>query len=153
MISEFKNLNEEESSLMLMAPALVTLLIAGAEGTVDQKETDWATKITHMRAGNSTILQDYFQEVEQNFTDMLHELIIAMPESTDERAEKINLELSKLNGILPKLNKDFAVEFYKSLLSLSKQVAQASGGVFGYGSISPEEKKFLDLDAINSPEE
>ncbi|MCB0728426.1 MAG: hypothetical protein KDD00_13250 [Ignavibacteriae bacterium] len=152
MISEFKNLTEEESSLMLMAPALVTLLIAGAEGKVDQKETDWATKITHMRAGNHTILQDYFQEVDQNFTDILNELIIAMPENTDERAEKINSELSKLNNILPKLDKKFAVEFYKSLLSLSTQVAQASGGVFGYGSISPEEKKFLDLDAINSPE-
>ncbi|MEZ4692415.1 MAG: hypothetical protein R3A12_20530, partial [Ignavibacteria bacterium] len=97
MISEFKNLTEEESSLMLMAPALVTLLIAGAEGKVDQKETDWATKITHMRAGNHTILQDYFQEVDQNFTDILNELIIAMPENTDERAEKINSELSKLN--------------------------------------------------------
>ncbi|HMQ68296.1 MAG TPA: hypothetical protein PKA90_04840 [Ignavibacteria bacterium] len=152
MISEFKNLTEEESSQMLMAPALVTLLIAGAEGKVDQKETDWATKITHMRAGNHTILQDYFQEVDQNFTDILNELIIAMPENTDERAEKINSELSKLNDILPKLDKKFAVEFYKSLLSLSTQVAQASGGVFGYGSISPEEKKFLDLDAINSPE-
>lgn len=151
MISEFKNLNEEESSLMLMAPALVTLLIAGAEGHVDQKETDWATKITHIRAGNHTILQDYFQEVDQNFTDILNELIIAMPENTDERAEKINSELSKLNDILPKLNKSFAVEFYKSLLTLSTQVAQASGGVFGYGSISPDEKKYLDLDAINSP--
>lgn len=153
MISEFKNLNEEESSLMLMTPALVTLLIAGAEGKVDQKETDWASKITHIRAGNHTILQDYFQEVDQNFTDMLNELIIAMPENADERAEKINSELSKLNKILPKLHKTFAVEFYKSLLSLSTQVAQASGGVFGYGSVSPEEKRYLNLDAINSPGE
>lgn len=153
MISEFKNLTEEESGLMLMAPAFVTILIAGAEGSIDHKETDWAAKITHMRADNNTILQNYFQEVDQNFTDMLDELIIAMPEDADERSAKINKELSKLNDILPKLDKTFATEFYKSMLSLSGQVAKASGGVLGYGSVSPEEKKYLGLDVINSPED
>jgi hypothetical protein len=75
-----------------------------------------------------------------------------MPKDVEERSKKINQELVKLNDILPKLDKDFAIELYKSLLTFSKQVAQASGGLWGYGSISPEEKKHLNLEVINSPE-
>jgi hypothetical protein len=152
MIHEFKNLNEEEANVVIMAPSLVALLIAGAEGDVDQKEIDWGTKITHFRATENSILQNYYQEVYKNFNDTLNQLEEAMPKDVEERSKKINQELVKLNDILPKLDKDFAIELYKSLLTFSKQVAQASGGLWGYGSISPEEKKHLNLEVINSPE-
>ncbi|MBK8549639.1 MAG: hypothetical protein IPL53_00740 [Ignavibacteria bacterium] len=151
MIHEFKNLKEDEASLMLMTPALVTLLIAGAEGNVDQKEIDWGSKITHFRANEHTILQNYYQEIDKNFNETLKQLIEMMPKEVEERSKKINQELSKLNSVIPKLDPDFAVELYKSLLSLSTQVAQASGGLWGYGSISPEEKKHLNLEVINPP--
>lgn len=153
MLPEFKNLNEQEINLLLMTPALITALIAGAEGKIDQKETDWGAKIAHFRAADSTILQKYYQEVDKNFSQTLSELISAMPENTEQRNSKINNELEKLNDVFKKLDKAFAKEFYKSMLSLSKQVARASGGIWGYGSISPEEQKLLDLEAISPPEE
>ena len=152
MILELKNLNEEEANIVLMIPALVALLIAGAEGNIDQKEIDWGSKITHFRANEHSLLQNYYQEVDKNFEDTLNQLIKAMPEEVNERSKKINQELSKLNNIIPKLDSEFAAEFYKSLLSLSTQVAKASGGIWGYGSISPEEKKYLNLEVINPPE-
>lgn len=152
MISEFKNLNQQEKNLMLLTPALVTLLIAGAEGKIDKKETDWGTKIAHFRANEHNMLQSYYQEVDKNFNEALHDLIDGMPEDADERNEKINQELSKLNDIYKKLDKDYAKEFHKSLLRLSKQVAQSSGGFLGFGSISAEEKRHLNLEVINSPE-
>lgn len=152
MILELKNLNEEEANLVLMTPALVALLIAGAEGNIDQKEIDWGSKITHFRANEHSLLQNYYQEVDKNFEDSLKKLIEAMPADVNERSKKINQELSKLNKIIPKLDSEFAGEFYKSLLSLSTQVAKASGGIWGYGSISPEEKKYLNLEVINPPE-
>ncbi|MEO8664574.1 MAG: hypothetical protein ABI462_03680 [Ignavibacteria bacterium] len=151
MIYEFKNLNNDESSTMLIAPSLVTLLIAGAEGNIDQKEIDWGTKIAHFRANEHSILQNYYHEVDKNFNETLKELIEKMPGDVKERTGKINLELSKLNSILSKLDPAFAKEFYKSLLSLSKQVAHASGGIWGYGSVSPEEKKLINLGVINPP--
>ncbi|MEO8666785.1 MAG: hypothetical protein ABI462_14940 [Ignavibacteria bacterium] len=151
MIYELKNLSEDEINLMLLTPALVTLLIAGAEGDIDEKEIDWGTKIAHFRANENTILQNYYQEVDKNFNDALKQLKEIMPPEVAERSKKINQELCRLNDVLPKLDPDFAKEFYKSMLSLSKQVAQASGGLWGYGSISPEEKKHLNLEAINSP--
>ena len=151
MIYEFKNLTEEESNLMLITPALVTLLIAGAEGKIDQKETDWGEKITHFRANEHSIIQNYYLEVDKNFNETLRKLIEAMPPDVKERSDKINKQLETLNKIFPKLDQEFVKEFYKSLLSLAKLVAKASGGIWGYGSISPEEKKYLDLHAIEPP--
>ncbi|MDQ3020624.1 MAG: hypothetical protein M3R36_08650 [Bacteroidota bacterium] len=153
MIPEFKNLSEQEINLMLMTPALVTVLIAGAEGDIDKKEVDWGTKIAHFRANQPSLLQSYYQEVDKNFNSTLKEIIDAMPKDVTERSSKINLELSKLNHVFKKLDANYAKEFYKSMLSLSKQVAQASGGVWGYGSISPEEQRHLNLEAIHQPED
>lgn len=151
MIHEFKNLTEEESNLMLMTPALVTLLIAGAEGNIDEKEIDWGTKITHFRANEHSVIQNYYQESDKNFNETLKKLIEVMPDDVTERSDRINGELKKLNSILPKLDPEFSNLFYKSLLSLSQHVAKASGGIWGFGSVSPEEKKYLDLHVIDPP--
>ncbi|HMS65022.1 MAG TPA: hypothetical protein PKD83_07185 [Ignavibacteria bacterium] len=153
MITEFRNLNESEINLMLNVPALVTLLIAGAEGKIDDKETDWGAKVAHFRAEDkNSLLQNYYKEVDNIFVDSLKEYISVLPEDVTERTEKINSELAKVNDIMPKLDKNFAAEFYKGILGLSKQVAKADGGIWGYGSVSPEEQKLIDLDVINPPE-
>ncbi len=153
MLPEFKNLTEEESNLMLMTPALITLLIAGAEGNVNQKEIDWGAKIAHFRAVMPSIIQNYYQEVDKIFNDSLNQLIKVMPFDTAERSNKISNELQKLGNLWGKLDPDFAKEFYKSLPTLAKQVAQSSGGLWGYGSISPEERRFLALEMIAAPHE
>ncbi|MDQ3194301.1 MAG: hypothetical protein M3P82_04790 [Bacteroidota bacterium] len=151
MIHEFRNLTQDECTTMVMAPALVTLLIAGAEGNIDQKEIDWGSKIAHFRANDHSMLQNYYQEADKNFNETLKELIEKMPPDVSERNNKINQELSKLNNIFPKLDASFSKEIYRSLLSLSRHVAEASGGIWGYGSISPEEKKLMNLEYINPP--
>lgn len=153
MISEFRNLNESEINLMLNAPALVTLLIAGAEGKIDDKETDWGAKVAHFRAEDkNSIMQNYYKEVDSIFNDSLRTFMSNFPDDVQERTGKINSELVKINNILPKLDKNFAAEFYKGIISLSKQVAKADGGIWGYGSVSPEEQKLIDLDVIIPPE-
>jgi len=153
MILEFRNLNEKEINLLLNAPSLITLLIAGAEGNIEEKETNWGAKITHFRGENKeSILQSYYQEVDSCFNETLKELISAMPKNVDERTKAINSELQRLNDILPKLVQNFAKELHKSYVTLAKHVAQASGGIWGYGSISPQEQKLIDLEIIRSPD-
>ncbi|MBS1517757.1 MAG: hypothetical protein JSS91_06690 [Bacteroidetes bacterium] len=153
MISEFRNLNREEIELMLDAPALVTLLIAGADGNIEQKQIDWGSKITHFRAKDEdSIMQSYYAEVEKTFDDTLAQYISAFPTDIEERAGIINKELSKINDILPKLSREFAKEFYEDMRTLSKQIAKATGGIWGYGSISAAEQKYLDLEIINPVE-
>jgi len=152
MIPEFKNLNEEEVNLMLNAPILVTILIAGAEGKIEEKETDWGAKIIHFRAeDNDFVLQSYFVDVDIIFKDSMKEYLEKLPLDVNERTEKINSELIKINKILPKLDNNFASAFYNGLIGLSKQVAKSSGGIWGYGSISAEEQKLIDLDVIAPP--
>lgn len=153
MIPEFKNLNQEEMDVLINSPALITLLIAGADGKINEKEVDWGAKIAHFRAlDEQSILQNYYLEVDKTFNEALKELSSKVPLDKDERISKINQELEKNNAIFKKLDSNFAKELYKSYLRLAKQVAKASGGIWGYGSISPEEQKQLDLHVINPVE-
>lgn len=152
MLSEFKNLNEQETSLLLEAPALISILIAGADGEINKKEIDWGAKIAHFRSENeNSVLQNYYREVDKMFIDTLEQFLSTLPQDIEERKNKINSELSKLNDVFKKLDKSYASELYKSFLSLAKHVAQSSGGIWGFGSISPEEQKMLGLEMINNP--
>jgi hypothetical protein len=152
MIPQFKNLNESEKTALLDAPALIAVLIAGADNDIDQKEINYSEKIAHYRAGNNeSMLQDYYLEVDKFIHDAIAQQINTLPKDLIERQNILSEELSKLNEILPKLDKGFASELYKSYLSFAKSVAKSSGGLWGYASITPEEERLLGLSMINSP--
>ncbi|MBL8006491.1 MAG: hypothetical protein JNJ56_03090 [Ignavibacteria bacterium] len=152
MIPEFKNLNDKEIDLLINAPVLLTILISSADGNIEQKEVNWGAKTTHFRAEDKeSILQKYYEKVDKHSREAFFHIMEKLPVETEGKIYFISNELKKLNNILPKLNKEFAKELYKSYLSLAKQVAQASGGIWGYGSISREEQRLLDLEIINPP--
>lgn len=152
MIPQFKNLSEEEKTALLDAPALIAVLIAGADNDIDKKEIDYSSKIAHYRAGNNeSVLQGYYSEVDKFIGDAIAQQISALPKNFSNRQQLIIEELKKLNEILPKLDKSFAVELYKSWLTFAKSVAQSSGGLWGYASITADEEKLLGLSMINNP--
>jgi hypothetical protein len=153
MIPQFKNLSEEEKTALLDAPALIAVLIAGADNKIDEKEVDYSEKITHFRAGNTdSALHLYYAEVDKFIHDAIKQQIATLPNDLLERQQIITEELTKLNEVLPKLDKSFAVELYKSYISFAKSVAKSSGGLWGYASITPEEERLLGLAMINNPE-
>ena len=49
MQNQLHKLNDIERQQLLNAPVLITLLIAGADGKIDERELDWATRVTHFR--------------------------------------------------------------------------------------------------------
>ena len=152
MIREFKNLSEEEARSLIDAPVLVSLLIAGADEEVDEKEKDKSIKIAHFRAQNpESILKDYYAEVDKYFEQSFSQYMESLPKDSSSRNHFISSRLEKLNEILPKLDNEFACEFYKSLVSYAKRVAEASGGVLGYGSVNAAESEWMDLKMINPP--
>ena len=155
MIPEFRNLSQSEINTIIDAPALVTILIAGAEGNIDEKEIEWGKYLVHFRVTDyeSSSMMRVYNEVDRVFKDALDQYMESLPKDTDERSEEIKKRLSALNPIFKKVEYSFAKEYLNSLKSLAKQVAKASGGIWGYGSISPEEQRFLDLDMIELPEE
>jgi hypothetical protein len=150
MIPQFKNLEDKEVNMLIETPVLITILVAGADGKIDGKEIDWGTKLAHLRAVNEdSKLHYYYKEVDRIFNYSLKDYIEALPKDVEERSLRVSEMLSQLNHILPKIDKRFASELYKSFLTYATQVAKSSGGILGYAAISPEEQKWLGLEMID----
>lgn len=153
MITEFNNLREEEVQVLLNAPVYVAILIAGADGNIDKSERKEAVEVARSKQSRAREqLVDYYKEVGENFETKFNQLIDELPEDADERSKIITSELRKLNFILPKIDKDFAVKLYASLKELAKRIAEASGGILGYLSVSYEESRLVELSMINDPQ-
>ena len=154
MAEEFKHLNEEEVVLLLKAPALVSVLIAGADDKIDNREKNLAISLAKLKTYRARkILIDYYNEVHKDFETNMNEIIADMPASAKDRNPLLIAELEKLNPILSKLDKVFAINFYDSMKDFAKQIAEASGGVLNMLSISVEESKFIGLKMIKNPED
>ena len=152
MIKEFENLREDEVQVLLQAPVHVAILIAGADGNIDKSERKEAIEVARSKQSRAREqLVDYYKQVGEDFEKNFNGLIDELPEDTKEREKIISSELRKLNFIFPKIEKNFSVKLYASLKDLAKKIAEASGGVLGYLSVSYEESKLIELKMINDP--
>lgn len=152
MIKELEKLNDHEIELMLKAPVLLCILIAGADGTIDRKEIKEAINIT-VKKKDKTILDNYFKEVAQDFEDKLKILLQSYPYESTQRNPILIQELGQLNPILNKLHKSFAKAFYDMLKELAEKIAGSSGGLWGMMSVDSEEEKYIRLPMIKDPSE
>ena len=152
MIEEFKHLSEEEIETMLQVPVLVSILIAGADGTIDKSEIRQAVSLSKLKQTKAREdLIDFYQEAGKDFEDKMKIMIANYPSGAPERNKKIISELEKVNEILPKLDPKFSEEFYESIKDMAKKIAEASGGVLGYMAVGYEESKLIGLDMITDP--
>jgi hypothetical protein len=151
MISEFSNLNDREIELMLKAPILVCILIAGADGTIDQKEIKEAIAIARKNIGKKGALSSYFKELSEDFEDKLKITIQGYPYESTQRTPLIVNELAELNSLWGKFEKTFAKNFYDSLRDIAEKVASSSGGVLGIKSVGSEEARFISLPMLQKP--
>jgi hypothetical protein len=151
MISEFSRLNDHEAELMMKAPFLVCILIAGADNDIDRKEIREALQVITKGAKGIQSLLNYFNELSEDFEDKLKMLIQGYPYDTASRSKILEDELMGLNDVLPKINAKFASQYYEALLRLAEKVAESSGGVLGINSVGREELKYLRLEMINNP--
>jgi hypothetical protein len=151
MIREFERLSDAEVELMLRAPLLACILIAGADGTIDRKEIKEAISFARKRARSHSILEDYFKELSQDFEDKLKVLIQAYPYEPSRRNPLIISELAGISDLWIKLGSDFSIHFYSMLKSLAAKVASSSGGVLGIRSVGAEEARLVGLPMIQEP--
>lgn len=144
-----KHLTTEEQSILLKSTAMVAVLIAGADDEIDDKEREWAVKLNKYRSLNGhTQINKFYQEANVDFEKQFNELIDILPSEADERNRLLSNDLEKLSEILPKLDHTFAVQLHKSLVTFAESIAKESGGIFGMGSVSAAENKWLDLPMI-----
>ncbi len=152
MIAELEPLREDEIDVVIKAPVYVAILIAGADGNIDKTERKEAINVARNKQTRSREqLGEYYKLVGEGFEDNFNQLIDELPAGTEERVSAITKELRKLNFILPKVDKNFAIKLHASLKELAKKIAESSGGVLGYLSVGYEEAKLMELKMINDP--
>ncbi|MCB0549906.1 MAG: hypothetical protein KDD19_20205 [Phaeodactylibacter sp.] len=150
MIKSIESLPAEKQKILYDAIPYVTLLVAGADGIIEDAELEKGEKIAHVRTFHfHQEWQEYYKKVDEHLHERLIELIRILPRQAEQRQEVISQELSKLNSILPLLEPKHAKHFYDGLVSFARHVAKASGGVVGWMSIGPKEAKVADLPMIN----
>jgi hypothetical protein len=149
-------LSETETQQLMEALPKIGLLIAGADGVIDEKEIEWGAKLTYIRAykahgkhGAFDEINEYFERIDEQYRSNFENLLKIAPANTTERTDFLSAELSALNGILDKLDPEFASSLYQNFLSFAKHIARADGGILGFASISNEENRLLDLDMIH----
>jgi hypothetical protein len=146
MIQHFDNLTEEETSKMLNAIPLITILIAGADDKIDYDEKKWAIKLANIRNySNPDELHDYYSHIGNDLAERLNKNIDELPENTASRQQNISERLAELNDIFPKLDPPYGAKFYASCVSFAKYVANASGGFLGFGRVSKAESEWMEL--------
>jgi len=153
MIQEFKELTEEEVDLMLRVPALICTLVAGADSNIDNseiRESIAISKLKQTRARKALI--EYYRAVGKNFESQFKEFNDSYPKNVDERNLLIIAELEKVNPILKKLDRSYSIKFYNSIKDLANKIAESSGGVLGFMSVSYAESKLIKLDMIKDPQ-
>jgi len=150
-IDEFEMLNEEEKEMLFKTPAYIAVLVAGADGKIDDQEEIWASKVMDFRKSiGEERLFDYYELADRRYRPTFLELVKENPE-TEARNENLDSALALRGAVLTKLEIEFAHLLLHSWRTFAKQVAKASGGVWGFGGINKDEKKFVELDMIQIP--
>lgn len=152
MISELKDLNNQEYTLLYNSPLLVSILIAGADNNIDKNEIKRAIHIAAEKAQNQrTHIIEFYKGVNLDFEEKLDNLIAGYPPQAAERTPEISEDLAQLNPVLAKIDKTFAIVIHHSLLEIAKEIARSSGGVLGIKAIGIEEAALIDLPMLNDP--
>lgn len=149
MDQELSLLTPGQITLLKDAHAYITVLIAGADGNIDEAELSWAEKIAEIRtyAGDER-LHDFHEAVNKEIADKIKQLVAGLPSDPASRNQVISETLSQLNPILASLNPSIGAYLYKGYVSFAERIAKASGGVLSFFTIGPEERKWVGLPMI-----
>ncbi len=148
-------LTNEEKALLVSGPNLVAALIAGADGEFSSEEIKRAAALIHIKTFSSKHedLREIYKILDHNDNqELLADLMLSLQSNTKERGDYLSGQLAKLNDILPKLDYQFAILYYKSLLNIAALVASVDGGFWGMGGANAAEEVFIKLPMINKPE-
>ena len=151
MTTELSKLSSGEQELMVKAPLLVCILIAGADGNIDRKEIKKAITIVQKKQKGFDPVAGLFKELAQDFEDKLKIIEQGYPYEATQRTPLISDELAELNRVWSKLPQGFVKSYYEMLLMLAREVASSSGGLLGMKSIGSEEAKLIKLAMIQNP--
>ena len=148
-MTHFENLTPSELQQLEVAVVQISVLVAGADGTIDAEEAAWADKVAHIRGySGEEWLQEFYDQVAANFKISFNDMLKALPTDTALRQATLSTELAKLDPILAKLEPKIGYKMYHSYQTLAMSIAKASGGILGFGAVSRAEEKVVHLPMI-----
>lgn len=132
----------------------VSLLIAGADGDINDKEKHRILELIHTKTFSEKYeLKELYQTLDHDAAHELRQMIASLPESKNERNQILIDKLSQLNKIMPKLEHRFQIHLYKSLRQFAHYIAHSDGGFWRVGAVKHAENEFLKLPMIQNPED
>lgn len=152
MIPELQGLSQEEQNLMADALPMIAILVAGADGKIDEEEKKWAAKVMDMRTWehpNNEITGAFYTKAQEGYKEGFERINKSLNGNLTERNEMLSGHLSALNKVIPKLPGKFGKAYYEGLKSFAEHIAKASGGFMGFMSVGPEEKKWIELPMLD----
>lgn len=151
MMSPLRKLSESDREQLYEIPAYITIYIAGADDNIQREEVTWASAVVNYRTiTGDELLYTYYDEVNTRFDPAVDSLIARSPTGLNERTVYLENEISKIKPVLQKLDHTYKDALITSWRSLAKQVARATGGILGVGSISKQEEELIGLDMFNN---
>jgi len=149
MLEQF-NISQDQKETLIHAVSWITILIAGADGSIENEELEWAKKITQIRAYKyPKVLENFYVEVGKTFQANIDALISELPGDVSKRTSILSEKLATLNPILAILDNESAYSLYNSYTSFAEHIAKSDGGFLGFFSVSPEEKKLIGLPMLD----
>jgi hypothetical protein len=121
MIKQFERLTDDERSLLFKAPVLVSVLASCSHNGVN----------AHIKTYTSApLLRSYYVEVEKNFKDQFEDLANKYSPFDETKRNELKREISKINLIVGKLDKEYGQLLCKSFEKYAKHVKRATHSVF-----------------------
>lgn len=148
-IEGFQSLSKEEIDALVEAPALITVLVGGADGELDSEERTWSERLLRSRTyNNPKDLNEFYRVVVEGFWVKVQSEIAHLPADVKTRNSELSDRLAKLNPILAKLDVELAADLYRGFVGLAEETAKASGGFLRIGAVGAEESKWIKLSML-----
>lgn len=148
IINVLKHLSEQDAEKLYHAPALITVLIAAADGDIEQKEINWGSQLVKFRDNADNELHNYYNAVIEQYDDQVKAILAEDHIGNQERLASLTTRLQELGPILTQVNKLYADKLFKSWQSFARSIAKSTGGFLGLGQVADQEEALMDLHMI-----
>jgi hypothetical protein len=131
MIKQFEKLTQDEQDLLLRAPVLVSVLAACSYNYVNKSQKADAIKLAHFKTFTAApVLLPYYIEVDKTFRERFDATVEMYFPFDNEKREALKKEITHVNQVIAKLDKDYAAILHKSLEKYARHVNKAAHSVF-----------------------
>lgn len=131
MKNKFDILSPSEKEKLLKFPAYIALLAANWDGKIDETEKKKAINFSHVKTYSSDdpVLKKFFTEADKVFEKNFEELDEQLPKEKEARDKAIDAEIAKLEPIVLKLGREYAVKMHDAIKGFKEHVSKAHHGL------------------------